>query len=169
MIFIGDSRCKYNALSAELRCAVNPCGPCEGCQDFEEVRERISLIGKPIAPMTRREILVHKLKMKIFEFWTVARYPMGMLQVICALTVLGLLISNKYPVSKEHFLGLFASNIRIVAYPFLLIRSYKMVTEFNVHERYRTNLNKFFRMIEPLVLLGIFEATMNFIMKNPTH
>jgi Family of unknown function (DUF6464) len=166
MIFIGDSRCKYNALSAELRCAVNPCGPCEGCQDFEKVRERISVIGLPITPMTRREILAHKLKMKIFEFWAVARYPLGMLQVICISTVLGLLISNKYPVSKEHFFGLFKSSTRIVVYSFHLIRIYDVLTEFNVYERDRTTISKVFRMLEPLAWLGIFDATLYFIMKN---
>jgi hypothetical protein len=32
---IGDPGCLYNARSAQLRCAVNPDGPCEGCKHFE--------------------------------------------------------------------------------------------------------------------------------------
>ncbi len=31
---IGDGRCKYNALSELIRCAVNPHGPCQGCPSF---------------------------------------------------------------------------------------------------------------------------------------
>ncbi len=27
--------CRYSAHSAFLRCAVNPCGPCETCRDYE--------------------------------------------------------------------------------------------------------------------------------------
>jgi Family of unknown function (DUF6464) len=169
VLFIGDSRCKYNALSADLRCTVNPCGPCDRCQDFEQVRERISLIGKPIAPMTRREILAHRVKMKFFELWAVVRYPMGMLQVICALTVLSLLISNKYPVSKEHLLGLLKSNTQIVCFVFYLLRMYDVVTEFNIHGRHRTNPNKFLRMLEPLAWSLAFDVTALLIMKSPVH
>lgn len=33
--FIGDQTCANNAKSAYLRCAVNPCGPCEGCKDYQ--------------------------------------------------------------------------------------------------------------------------------------
>ncbi len=33
--YIGDPSCRYNALSPQLRCAVNPHGPCEGCKDYE--------------------------------------------------------------------------------------------------------------------------------------
>jgi Family of unknown function (DUF6464) len=42
--FIGDPRCKYNALSPEIRCAINPDGPCDGCTDFSKatVGDRIS-------------------------------------------------------------------------------------------------------------------------------
>ena len=32
---LGDAKCRYNALSELLRCAVNPAGPCEGCRHFE--------------------------------------------------------------------------------------------------------------------------------------
>lgn len=32
---IGDRNCAFNAMSAQLRCAVNPSGPCEGCKHFE--------------------------------------------------------------------------------------------------------------------------------------
>lgn len=32
---IGDRACKFNAQSSFLRCAVNPSGPCEGCDYFE--------------------------------------------------------------------------------------------------------------------------------------
>ncbi len=44
MDFIGDPRCKYNALSPEIRCAINPSGPCDGCMDFSKatVGDRIS-------------------------------------------------------------------------------------------------------------------------------
>lgn len=31
---IGDIRCRYNARSELLRCAVNPEGPCNGCRHF---------------------------------------------------------------------------------------------------------------------------------------
>ncbi len=167
MIFIGVSRCKYNALSAELRCSVNPCGPCEGCQDFEQVRER--LIGKSIAQISRQDILAHNLKIKIFEFWAVVRYPMRMLQVICGLTIIGLLISNKYPISKEHFLGLFKSSSRMVGYTLHLLRMYDVVTEFNFYGRRRTNFSKFLRMFEPLAWLVIFDAIVYLIMKSPVN
>lgn len=33
---IGDISCKYNARSGYIRCAVNPCGPCQGCRYYEE-------------------------------------------------------------------------------------------------------------------------------------
>ena len=33
--YIGDPSCRYNALSPQLRCAVNPHGPCEGCKEYE--------------------------------------------------------------------------------------------------------------------------------------
>ncbi|MGL5062354.1 MAG: DUF6464 family protein [Microcoleus sp.] len=32
--YIGNFECFYNALSTDLRCTVNPRGPCEGCEDF---------------------------------------------------------------------------------------------------------------------------------------
>jgi len=32
---IGDARCKYNAHSELIRCAVNPLGTCKGCQFWE--------------------------------------------------------------------------------------------------------------------------------------
>lgn len=35
---IGDPSCRYSANSQVLRCAVNPCGPCEDCKDYEPVR-----------------------------------------------------------------------------------------------------------------------------------
>lgn len=31
---LGNLNCAYNAQSPLLRCAVNPCGPCEGCESF---------------------------------------------------------------------------------------------------------------------------------------
>ena len=34
---IGDRTCKYNAKSQHLRCAANPCGPCQGCQHYEKI------------------------------------------------------------------------------------------------------------------------------------
>ncbi|MEH2393892.1 MAG: DUF6464 family protein [Nostoc sp.] len=34
---LGLRTCKYNAGSRMLRCAVNPCGPCEGCQHYEKI------------------------------------------------------------------------------------------------------------------------------------
>jgi hypothetical protein len=30
---IGDRSCKHNAHNPDLRCAINPNGPCEGCPD----------------------------------------------------------------------------------------------------------------------------------------
>jgi hypothetical protein len=35
MPLIGDQTCDHNARSAYLRCAINPCGPCEGCSDYQ--------------------------------------------------------------------------------------------------------------------------------------
>ncbi|WP_202895402.1 DUF6464 family protein [Iningainema tapete] len=32
---IGDTSCQYNARSPYIRCAINPCGPCEGCIHYE--------------------------------------------------------------------------------------------------------------------------------------
>lgn len=32
---IGDTSCRYNAHSPYIRCAVNPCGPCENCPHYE--------------------------------------------------------------------------------------------------------------------------------------
>ncbi|MEM9908505.1 MAG: DUF6464 family protein [Cyanobacteria bacterium P01_D01_bin.44] len=32
---IGDISCIHNARSELLRCAINPCGPCEGCKHYE--------------------------------------------------------------------------------------------------------------------------------------
>ncbi|MFB2738622.1 DUF6464 family protein [Umezakia ovalisporum] len=32
---IGDISCRFNARSGYVRCAVNPCGPCEGCRYYE--------------------------------------------------------------------------------------------------------------------------------------
>ncbi|MGK7930303.1 MAG: DUF6464 family protein [Microcystaceae cyanobacterium] len=34
--YIGDITCRYNARSPYLRCAINPCGPCEGCSSYEK-------------------------------------------------------------------------------------------------------------------------------------
>jgi hypothetical protein len=167
MVYIGDSRCKYNALSSKIRCAVNPCGPCEGCHYFEPVRQRIMLTGKPIAPLTRRDILVHNLKAKILEIWSFARYPVGMLQVICALTVLGLLISNKYPITKEHFLELFKFSTRIIGYSGSLFRAYEVMTEFYFYERHRTFINKYFRILEPLAWFVVFNITVSLLLKSP--
>lgn len=165
MSFIGDSSCKYNALSTKLRCAINPCGPCEGCQHFESVRERVNFIGKLIAPMPRRDILVHNLKAKILEIWSFARYPVGMLQVICALIVLGLLIFNKYPISKEHFLALFKFNIRIVGYSCILLRTFDVVI--NLDGRHRIFLNAYLGIIEPVAWLIIFDTTATLLLKSP--
>ncbi|MGK7876144.1 MAG: DUF6464 family protein [Xenococcaceae cyanobacterium] len=33
--FIGDPSCRFNARSPYIRCAVNPCGPCENCPHYE--------------------------------------------------------------------------------------------------------------------------------------
>ena len=32
---IGDPRCRFNAHSSYLRCAVNPSGPCETCPHYQ--------------------------------------------------------------------------------------------------------------------------------------
>lgn len=32
---IGDLSCRYNAVSSQLRCAVNPQGPCSDCSSYE--------------------------------------------------------------------------------------------------------------------------------------
>ncbi|MFW6315519.1 MAG: DUF6464 family protein [Cyanobacteriota bacterium] len=36
---IGDITCQYNARSELLRCAVNPNGPCQGCQFYEPIQD----------------------------------------------------------------------------------------------------------------------------------
>lgn len=33
--WVGDVSCRYNARSPLLRCAVNPCGPCQGCRHYQ--------------------------------------------------------------------------------------------------------------------------------------
>ncbi len=44
---IGDISCRYNARSAHIRCAINPCGPCEGCRDYEsrELSDSKNMVG----------------------------------------------------------------------------------------------------------------------------
>ncbi|OIP77319.1 MAG: hypothetical protein AUK48_04290 [Oscillatoriales cyanobacterium CG2_30_44_21] len=37
---IGDAACRFNAVSEILRCAVNPNGPCQGCNFWEASPER---------------------------------------------------------------------------------------------------------------------------------
>jgi hypothetical protein len=32
---VGDITCQFNARSAYLRCAINPCGPCQECPQYE--------------------------------------------------------------------------------------------------------------------------------------
>jgi hypothetical protein len=32
---IGDITCRFNARSAYIRCAVNPCGSCKECRHYE--------------------------------------------------------------------------------------------------------------------------------------
>ncbi|MGB3769058.1 MAG: DUF6464 family protein [Phormidesmis sp.] len=32
---VGDITCQLNALSPYVRCAANPFGPCEDCQEYE--------------------------------------------------------------------------------------------------------------------------------------
>lgn len=32
---LGDVTCRFNAKSEIIRCAINPNGPCEGCQHYE--------------------------------------------------------------------------------------------------------------------------------------
>lgn len=55
---MGDFTCQMNARSPYLRCAVNPCGPCDGCQLYEppvfrEVQKTVPAIASacPIPPM----------------------------------------------------------------------------------------------------------------------
>jgi len=57
---IGDFSCQMNARSPYLRCAVNPCGPCESCQLYEPpiVREVVKRVPETasacqIPPMPR--------------------------------------------------------------------------------------------------------------------
>jgi Family of unknown function (DUF6464) len=58
-VFIGDYRCKYNALSPYLRCSVNPCGPCDGCPDFRKatVGDRLSR-SLPLLRLGNRKALL---------------------------------------------------------------------------------------------------------------
>ncbi|MDB9525716.1 DUF6464 family protein [Oscillatoria sp. CS-180] len=55
---IGDFSCQMNARSPYLRCAMNPCGPCEGCQFYEPpvIKEVVMAVPEtasacPIPPM----------------------------------------------------------------------------------------------------------------------
>lgn len=55
---IGDFSCQMNARSPYLRCAMNPCGPCDGCQMYEPpvFREVVKTVPEtatacPIPPM----------------------------------------------------------------------------------------------------------------------
>ena len=55
---VGDFTCQMNARSPYLRCAVNPCGPCDGCQlyeppGFQEVIKTVPVTASacPIPPM----------------------------------------------------------------------------------------------------------------------
>lgn len=57
---IGDFTCQMNARSPYLRCAMNPCGPCESCQFYEppvfqEVVKTVpeTAIACPLPPMPR--------------------------------------------------------------------------------------------------------------------
>ncbi len=34
---VGDISCRYNARNGNLRCAVNPTGPCQGCHYYESL------------------------------------------------------------------------------------------------------------------------------------
>jgi Family of unknown function (DUF6464) len=34
---VGDFTCRYNARSAQIRCAVNPSGPCQDCPAYESI------------------------------------------------------------------------------------------------------------------------------------
>ncbi len=34
---IGDITCKFNARSSQVRCAVNPFGPCKDCRDYQSI------------------------------------------------------------------------------------------------------------------------------------
>ncbi len=34
---IGDFTCRFNARSAQIRCAVNPAGPCQDCPSYESI------------------------------------------------------------------------------------------------------------------------------------
>jgi hypothetical protein len=160
MDFIGDYRCKYNALSPYLRCSVNPCGPCEGCPSFVASR----VMGLPIAPMSRREIRLHNAKMKLWQLWSVVRCPVGMFQAICALTLVGLLISNKYPISKEQFLGLFQQNNGIVGQLYMLRRAWDVATEFHFYSIHRTSFNKFLRLALPAIWCLVFDITVKLLL-----
>ena len=37
MRHIGNSKCRHNAISPHLRCAINPSGLCQGCPEYERV------------------------------------------------------------------------------------------------------------------------------------
>lgn len=57
---LGDFSCQMNARSPYLRCAMNPCGPCEGCQFYEPpvFQEIIKTVPEtasacPIPPMPK--------------------------------------------------------------------------------------------------------------------
>jgi hypothetical protein len=43
---IGDVRCRYNARSPVLRCAVNPEGPCADCRSFEALADPAQSLGE---------------------------------------------------------------------------------------------------------------------------
>jgi Family of unknown function (DUF6464) len=164
MDFIGDYRCKYNALSAYLRCSVNPSGPCEGCPNFEQVREKLMFQGRPIAPTSWQDILIHNVKVKVFYIWSVVCVPVGMLQAICALTLVGLLISNKYPISKEQFLESFQQSNGIVGQLYMLRRAWDVATEFHFSSIHRTSFNKFLRLALPVIWCLVFDITVKLLL-----
>lgn len=47
---IGDFTCQMNARSPYLRCALNPCGPCEGCAFYEPPEVAVVIHRVPETP-----------------------------------------------------------------------------------------------------------------------
>jgi Family of unknown function (DUF6464) len=53
---IGNTDCRFNALSSKIRCGVNPDGPCEGCISFEPLtsdEKEQQALEKPTAKLWR--------------------------------------------------------------------------------------------------------------------
>jgi hypothetical protein len=60
--YIGNISCRFNASNPQLRCAVNPEGPCKGCQSYEKI---------PLIDSIRRRFKLYSLgRIIVFLFFS---------------------------------------------------------------------------------------------------